>query len=202
MSSLLDVLTRAKDEEQFVEKRTFSGETLADFCGEKLDFSLVTFEKCRFVACDFSHASFINVTMYGCDFSNCCFKDSYWKECAIQHCKADGADFENATLRQTGINETPCRYINLTHALLDHCFMSVCDLRECAFSEVKLRQSKFVDVDFRQSNFFKTPLKGCDLSSCNVDGILLSDTFVELKGARISAEQAPYIASLLGVIIE
>lgn len=201
-SLLLDVMTAAAADESVIEKQTFTGETITDFDGRHLDFDSVHFEKCRFVHCDFSNASFRQVTLQGCDFSNCAFKESFWKECCVIHCKANGADFENATLRQTQISDTLCRYISLTRALLDRCTLTDCDLRESAFSEVKLKQSSFHNIDFSQGDFFKTSLKNVDLSSCCIEGMLVSDTFNELKGMKISPEQAPFIASLHGIIVK
>ena len=46
-----------------------------------------------------------------------------------------------------------------------------------------------------------TPLAGIDLSSCNIEGITVSDTCAELRGATIDALQASVVASLMGVIL-
>ena len=54
-------------------------------------------------------------------------------------------------------------------------------------------------VDFTGVDFFRTSLKGCDLSSCTLDRIALSETCAELKGAKIDASQAPVVARILGI---
>lgn len=202
MCSLYDSLTETITENQLIKDSVFSNETLTSFQAERIDFDHVHFEKCRFIQCDFSHASFLHVRMDSCDFSNCTFADSYWKECEIHACKANGAVFEHATLRNVSIIDTPCKYMNLSQALLDHCRITDCDLQDSALSQMKLKQTIFDNVDFRHSDFFKTPLKGVDMSSCRIEGILISDTFSELRGMKIDASQAPYIASCLGVKIK
>ena len=50
-------------------------------------------------------------------------------------------------------------------------------------------------------DFFKTPLKGIDLSACEIGGIMVSDTYKELQGVKISPLQAVDIVHLLGVKI-
>lgn len=202
MNNLEEVLLAALDDEMLVKESVFIGEVLTGFDGERLDFDHVQFEKCRFINCNFSHASFLHTVFTACDFSNCHFDDSYWRESQIMHCKANGAVFEHATLRMLTLADTPCRYINISRSLLDRCKFSNCDFRESAFSEVKIQKTHFEQIDFSRSDFFKTPLKGVDLSDCKIEGILVSDQFSELRGLEISQEQAPYIASFLGVKIK
>ena len=200
--NLESMLTEALNDEMLIKNAAFSSETLIDFDAERLDFDHVSFERCRFVNCFFSHASFLHCTFQSCDFSNCHFDDSFWRESEISGCKANGAVFEHTTLRMLTISNTPCRYINLSRSLLDRCQFSSCDFRESAFSEVQIQKSQFDNVDFCQSDFFKTSLKGVDLTTCKIEGILVSDHFQELRGLEISAEQAPYIAAFLGVKIK
>lgn len=200
--NLEDLLIQALDDEMLVKDASFSSETLIDFDAEKLDFDHVVFEKCRFVNCNFSHASFLHCTFQSCDFSNCHFDDSYWRESEIKGSKANGAVFEHATLRMLTISDSPCRYINMSRSLLDRCKLVNCDFRESAFSEVRIQKSQFDSIDFSRSDFFKTSLKGVNLSTCKIEGILVSDHFQELRGLEISAEQAPYIAAFLGVKIK
>ena len=68
-------------------------------------------------------------------------------------------------------------------------------------SEVKYKGIKLNQVNFTHVDFFKTPLKGVDLSDCTIDGILVSDTYAELRGAKINMFQAAELARLLGVQI-
>jgi hypothetical protein len=42
-------------------------------------------------------------------------------------------------------------------------------------------------------------LKGMDLSGCTIDGIILSDTLDELRGASINVFQCAMVAGLIGI---
>jgi hypothetical protein len=48
----------------------------------------------------------------------------------------------------------------------------------------------------------RTSLAGIDLSSCDISGLRVSDTFRELRGAVVSSEQAAQLAGLLGVQVK
>lgn len=77
-----------------------------------------------------------------------------------------------------------------------------CKFREAFLSEVKFRLTLFKETDFYRADFFKTPLKGMDMSDCILDGILVSETFRELRGMKGGIEQALSLAGLLGMEIK
>ena len=74
-----------------------------------------------------------------------------------------------------------------------------CNLKMAVFAEVKLKHCDFTDVNLSGADFFKTSLKNIDLSTCEIAGITVSDSFRELKGLRINPAQAQDIAGVLGV---
>jgi uncharacterized protein YjbI with pentapeptide repeats len=63
-------------------------------------------------------------------------------------------------------------------------------LIESSFAESKIKKIKLIKLIFSGTDFFKTSLRGIDLSDCIIDGIKISADLFELKGAKISAEQA------------
>ncbi len=66
-------------------------------------------------------------------------------------------------------------------------------------SELKFKGIKLNRINLTHVDFYKTPLKGIDLSDCAIEGIMLSDTYAELRGAKINMFQAAEIARLFGV---
>lgn len=74
-------------------------------------------------------------------------------------------------------------------------------MREAVLSDVKFRRARFRGTDLTAAEFFKSPLKGIDLSDCIIDGISLSDTLYELRGAKVTAAQAVELAKLLGLTV-
>ena len=64
---------------------------------------------------------------------------------------------------------------------------------------MKFKKIALTKVNFTSADFFKTSLKAVAISECNIDSILVSDTYQELRGVKINMFQAVEIAKLLGV---
>ena len=56
-------------------------------------------------------------------------------------------------------------------------------------------------VDFSMADLFRANLKGVDLSGCILEGVTLSASCQELRGAKIHAVQAALVARILGIEI-
>ena len=54
-------------------------------------------------------------------------------------------------------------------------------------------------MDLTGADLFRAALKGADLSGCVLDGVSLSASCQELRGARIHASQAAVVARILGI---
>ena len=58
------------------------------------------------------------------------------------------------------------------------------------------------DDRFVGTSFFHTKLVGLDFTSCQLEGIAISDAMTEVYGAKLGLYQAAALARRLGVIIE
>lgn len=79
--------------------------------------------------------------------------------------------------------------------------------RETSFAEsswhsVRLRRAAFDACDLTQADVFRTPLAGIDLSTCDIQGIVVSSDFRELRNCLVSPLQAVELAGLLGVKVK
>lgn len=68
-------------------------------------------------------------------------------------------------------------------------------------SELRLSKVVLEQTDLTGAELFRTPLAGVDLTTCTLDGIVLSETCAELKGATIHASQAAVVARILGITV-
>ena len=57
------------------------------------------------------------------------------------------------------------------------------------------------DDRFIGTSFFRTPLLGLDFSTCQLEGVALSDTMAEIYGTKMNVYQAAALARRLGVIV-
>ena len=68
---------------------------------------------------------------------------------------------------------------------------------------IKLVENEGVRLcEFCARDAFGTKLAGLDFTSCNIEGLTVSDTGAELKGAKVDVWQAAMFAKLFGVIVE
>lgn len=199
--SLENEIRTVLDEENFLQNKIYRGEELEGFFGGKLEAQNVVFENCRFLCCDFTKAYFSKVQFLNCDCSNSDFSDSYWSNSIVSRTKAQGAKFTNGVLKKTHFEFCKLDYANFGQAVLEDTSMVSCSFISAFLSELKLKRSSFHQNRFESTDFFKTSLKGVDLSDCELEGVLLSENFWEIKGAKLNALQAVEIAKLLGIHI-
>ena len=79
--------------------------------------------------------------------------------------------------------------------------LQACDLHEASLAQLRLKRLTLEACDLTRAEVFGTRLRGVDLSTCQIAGIRLSNTFTELRGAKISLDQAPDLVGLLGVTL-
>ena len=189
------------EDDNYIQNMSFENEVLTDINISKFEFKSVQFTKSQFMNCNFSGASFYDVIFENCLFSNCIFTDSYWKKSKILECKGDGSNFSQSLFKETALCNSSFCYVNCAKSVWDGCTISDSNFKEAFLTEVKFRKPRLKAVNLQRADFFKTPLKGIDLSDCTIDGIMVSDTFSELKGAKINAMQAIELVQILGVKI-
>ena len=201
MNDLTAALLSAREEGEQLAGGTFVRET-----AERLDLSDLTFRQTRFARCQFTDCNFSGAAFYGCEFEDCAFTGcrfpvSFWKDAALSGCKAEGGDFHKARFKDCALDRLRLRWANLTGALWERCTLTDCDLKESGCQELRVVKTTLQAVDFTQADLFRAVLKGTDLSGCTLDGVTLSASCQELRGARIHASQAAVVARILGIEI-
>jgi uncharacterized protein YjbI with pentapeptide repeats len=137
-----------------------------------------------------------------CNFANCTFTESYWKGSKILTCKGDGSNFSKSHMKETSLADGSFRYADFSGSVLENCAISDCNFTEAFLSEIRLKKPTLKAVNFTGADFFKALLEGIDLSDCIIDGITVSDTRNELRGAIVNAGQAIELAArILGIKI-
>lgn len=197
-NNLQNALITASNEEDIICGADYSGEEV--FSGVfKVDFERTIFTSCRFSGCDFSGSSFINTNFTSCDFSNCRFSNCYFKNCVMYDCKGEGCDFSQSSFLSCALEKGSYCFGNFSGTLWKNSSILRAKLDKAFLSDCKLDKLIFEQVSLIRAEFFHTPLKGVDLSDCVIEGIIVSETFSELRGLKIDASQALDLALLLGV---
>lgn len=193
---------QAVEQECVIEGKLYREEELNRVNGEKAEFSKVCFKNCRFAACNFAGASFLDTVFENCDISNCDFSGSYWKGTDILRCKAQGSKFCNATWKNISINDSKFDYANFTQASWENTVIEDTSFVSSFISETRVKRLVLERNKFDSTDFFKTSLKGIDFTTCELQGILMSEDLREIKGAKLNIFQAAELAKMIGIVIE
>jgi uncharacterized protein YjbI with pentapeptide repeats len=201
-NSFAEMLRQARTEDNYMEYQQFTNEKLQDFDVSRVEFKKVSFKSCHFTNCDFTKAGFYESTFEDCSFAGCIFIDTYWSNISVSECKHDGCNMSRSHFKMTTLLNSSFRYANFNNSVWEKVKIESCNFREAACHEVRMIKPIFKSVDFTGTDFFKTPLKGIDLSDCIIEGIAVSETCAELKGAKINTMQAVDVAQIIGVKIK
>ncbi len=166
------------------------------------EISFVVFDSCRFSQTSFHKSSLCDVIFNSCDLSNCDFTGSYFNRCAFYDCKGVGTLFCDSVFYNTSFEGCNIGFSNFTLCKLDRVLFSECKMCDATLSQIKLKNTEFSQSNMQNTAFFETVLCGVDLTSNNIEGITVSESLRELRGAVLSAEQACMIARMLGICIE
>ena len=199
MSAFTDLLAQARESGCLPMGLTFDQETAEDLDLSELEFRDAVLRGCRFLRCDLSGAAFLNCRLESCDFTGCRLPGSFWRDCRLTGCKADGADFRRSRLKDTVLEQCLFRCVPFTGGRWDRLTAKECNFTDTVLSELRLSKVILEKDDLTRAELFRTPLSGVDLTTCTLDGIVLSQTCAELKGARIHASQAAVVARILGI---
>lgn len=190
-----------KAEDDVIAYRRFSGICIQEEDLSGISFEHVIFENCRMVHCSFSGGNFTDVIFRSCELSNCDFSSSYFLRTEIQAVKGIGANFNEARLIHVKIADSNFSYANFNEVRMDRFSALQSDFSEAFLTASRLKDTSVHEVCFNKANFYRTSLKGIDLTTCRISGIVISMEARELKGAVVNMFQAVELAKLLGVVV-
>ncbi|KAB1438558.1 pentapeptide repeat-containing protein [Candidatus Galacturonibacter soehngenii] len=199
---IIEILQIARREEKEIERLHIKGCFLMEVDASGNRLQNVIFENVRFSECNFYKSTFIDVIFVNCDLSNCDFKEGYFNRCEFINDKALGARFGRSIFKDVLIKESNFEFTDLSETNLSVVELVASNFKNASLSGCKLKNLLCNQVDFVQTNFFKTPLKGIDFTNSLITGIIVSDTGMELRGAKVDLYQAAELAKLFGVIIK
>ena len=197
MSELLKAIAESDGD---VRGREFVGEDLSGESLGHVEFEDCTFNGCILASAHLERPSFERCTLTGCDLGNIAGNTGFWRDSRAFECRLVGADLHKSVLVRTRFTGCNLSYVGLAESKLERVSFTNCDPREASLSQLRLRSRLLLEgCDLTRAELFQTRLAGVDLTSCNIAGIRMSDTFRELRDATVGIDQLPDLAGLLGV---
>lgn len=197
---ILDLLS----DDEIIEATHFTGVTFENLPQvRRIAFRGYAFERCTFVTPDEHPPQLdsVDCTFRGCDFAGARMYKSSLMRVAFTSCRGVGIDLSESILRSVTLQDCQFSYANFGRAKLELVEMTGCDLSHASFGEATLDTLRWVDCRLSGAELYRTKLRGIDLRTNTLDGILLGD-LTELSGAIVTPIQACDLALLLGVVIE
>ena len=167
----------------------------------ELEVSGGRISNCQFLDCDFTGALFTDIAFDGCDFSNSVFDNAAFTR-TFSDSKFAGASFAEALWKHVTADGCTFAYGAFNRCLWKTVRVHTCDFLSADMSEMELRGILLDDDRFVGTSFFRTKLVGLDFTSCQLEGVAISDAMDEVYGAKLGLYQAAALARRLGVIIE
>lgn len=192
----------AVEENRTLEGILVEGATLVGADLSELVVRGAHFVRCRFLNCSLGGADFTDVVCEGCDWSGSRMPRSFWQRAVWNDCKGTGADLSGASFRD--IRFTGCRldYGNFSACTFRDCAFSGCDLKGAYLRECRVKNLALEKCQIVETSFFRTSLAGLDLTTCRLEGIIISQGGEELKGVIVDPFQAVELAKRLGIVVK
>lgn len=194
--------TLSSNTQHEIENKQIKGALITEYDFSEYTFEQIIFDNCRFLHCTFHKASFTDVRFNNCDLSNSNFSNGYFSRCQFNSTKAVGTNFTEAFFRNISFTDCILKYATFHAMKRELLSLTTCDCNEAFFSACRLKSAQFNNSTFLRVEFFKTPLKGLNFTTCNIENILVSAERTELRGMIVNHMQAAQLAKLMGLVIE
>ena len=139
---------------------------------------------------------------HNCDLSGGNFDAAFFHRTDFTDCRATGVRLQRCRMRQVRLDDSRLSEADLTACKLQNTAFSRCKLEGARFPRSRFVQTAFDHCDLTGADFVHTLLKDVDLTTCVIDGLVLSERCAELRGAVVDLWQAAGLARRLGVIIK
>ena len=100
------------------------------------------------------------------------------------------------------ITDSNLSFVNLDESKIQNLKVQDSDFSSATLTQCKLKNIVFDNNQLVRTSFFKTPLKGIDLRTCELSGLIVSLECTELKGAVVTMFQAAELSRLMGLVIK
>lgn len=170
------------------------------------DFSGARLHKTVFHQCELQGAVFNDAQLESCNWSECTLPCTQFSGATLLTCAAvmgsnlTGADFSEATLKESNLRQALMAKGNFTLARIENCDFSEADCQHGDFSRANLAGSLFIRTDFRQANFTAADLTGALLQKAMLGGA--NFTHANLFRADLSQSQTTTQTQLDGAYIK
>lgn len=178
----------------------FVGVTFEGLTGTRAEFRACIFERCTFLACEGVRFGFMDAAFLRCELSGADFSGGAFQRVLFEDCRCLGVRLQESLLMHAALSRCQMQYANLAMGRFKFADFEDCKLSQACLAESEMKNTQFARCELTGAEFVGTKLKGMDLRTNEISGIVLGGRG-ELMGATVSPLQACDLARLLGVTI-
>ncbi|MEG0740935.1 MAG: pentapeptide repeat-containing protein [Clostridia bacterium] len=167
--------------------------------GSILEFSGCCFEHCYFGELSIKRMSFVDCVFEKCELDNLRLYNTTFQRVTFAHCRMTGMELGDAVWMNVSCEDCMMDYLSVGDSKLERSSFLRCRLRESLWSNVKLQRMRFLEADLTQAQWMRTPLRGLDVSTCEIGG--WSIELGDVRGLRVTSLQLVQLSGLLGVTL-
>lgn len=160
-------------------------------------FGHITILESSFLECTFDNVVFNHVVFSHVDLSNVNFTNCGLHHCQFIDCKMVGLSFVDSVLKSTTLQNIVGKYMGISYSKMEDCSILDSDLTEARILDVKRTKFILENVNLKGTEFNMVSLSGVDLSTCNLENILMDAKY--LRGAILGFNQMVELAPILGI---
>lgn len=149
----------------------------------------------------FRGGAFTDVIFDGVDLSGADLSECLLSNVSFISSKLTGIHLSRCRIKKLIIEGCVCRYSSFDESAMADSRFSSSDFSSSSFSNMKISSSSILQSELSFSSFIRTGLASLDLSDSIIDGIALSEDLSEIRGAKLSFDQAITLIRGKGAVI-
>lgn len=131
------------------------------------------------------------------DAANAVMGESSWKDVHIDESRWTGAQMNFSHLSGAVFEDCQMHHVQIQECTLKHTRFEGCDLRGTYFNGSQMQGTVFAGSNLTGVDFSRADIAKCDFRRANIEDIRIAPE--QLRGVIVTADQALYLARLLGL---
>lgn len=187
---LRDTLIKLNNDNEVELDFEYNDEIVTKIDCSKIEFNKVIFNNCIFNNVVIDEGLFYNVTFNNCDLSNIKLYNCYFKDCKFNQSKLSGSQFSGSQFKNVKFSKNQMNYAFFNEVKMEQVIIEECNLEEACLVDMKFKKKiEFINTILSNCSLVNSLFSGIDLSSCKIDGLILSDDFREIRGCKLRHHQ-------------
>lgn len=188
---------RASD---MLEDVTIAGQHEAGMSAERVSVAGALVSDCSIPGANLESIRLVDVRAERVDWSNTIMTAGTWARVAMTDCKLMGLQLNHGRLDDVVLTSCIGDLAQFQDVRFRRARFERCRLSGAFFNDALLTGTVFQDCDLREVDFSNAVLTGVDLRGCQIEDIRVAPA--QLAGVKVTPDQALYLASLMGLVIE